>query len=473
MTFTTLPFIIFIAIFFTLWPLLRRYRSPRYWVILIASCIFYGWWDWRFLALLGCTALVDYWAALLMGSKPAYKKVWLGVSIGLNLSVLGFFKYFNFFFGQVSKVASSLGADWSYHLNVILPIGLSFYTFQSMSYAIDVYRGHLQPCRNPLQYFAFLSLFPQLVAGPIVRARDFIPQLETAGDYNAENRWLGLRHIALGFFKKMVIADNLAPIVDKLFAAGGIESGAIYWLGASALFGIQIYCDFSGYSSIAIGLAQWMGYRFPQNFNQPYISRGVTEFWTRWHMSLSTWFRDYVYIPLGGGRQGFARSLRNLWITMLTSGLWHGANWTFLIWGGLHASYSSIERISKEKLGFSPSVSWKLPGKVFAYMITMLAVTYAWLWFRAPNLEVGLMATRSILVGPLSGGIVALLAFFGVKTYAAITAYVTLELGQVLTSHSKRANSIFEWLAPLLVAAAFALSLLLRGDGHTFIYFQF
>ena len=348
MVFNSIAFLVFFVLFFPLYWWIARKGSlnGRNILLIVSSYIFYGWWDWRFLGLIFISSLSDYLLGILIYQSQSkfIRKRLLLISILINLGILGFFKYFNFFTHSLGNFIEIFGLQWSTTtLKIILPVGISFYTFQTMSYTIDIYRGHLKPTYNPWQFFAFVSFFPQLVAGPIERASRFLPQFAVRHQFNYGKAVIGLRLMLWGFFKKIVIADNLAPLVEDIFGHPTEYSGFGIILG-SVLFAFQIYCDFSGYSDIAIGLGKTLGFDLMTNFNKPYLSRSFGEFWKRWHISLSTWFRDYVYIPLGGNRVSPLRHDLNLIITFLLSGLWHGANFTFLIWGFLHGSMLILEK---------------------------------------------------------------------------------------------------------------------------------
>ncbi len=382
MQFNSLIFLFFVTMFFILWPQLRRGNMSRWLTLVIASFIFYGWWDWRFLFLIIASGLIDYGAGLGMTKYPSRKKLLLTLSILGNVGSLAVFKYLDFSINNLNWILSHFHLEMSIPAaKLILPVGISFYTFQSMSYTIDIYRGQLQPTRNIFHFFSYLALFPQLVAGPIVRARDLLPQLKSYRKNTPEQNWDGLKLIVNGFFKKVVIADTLAPEVNEAFASVALPDSMLYWWLITAMFSYQIYCDFSGYSDIARGLGKWLGYEFPLNFKNPYIASSFRDFWQRWHISLSTWFRDYVYFPLGGGKKGSLLSHRNLWITMLLSGLWHGANWTFVAWGGLHALYLSLERLTDW-----PARLKKIPlGKHITTLLIFIMTMVAWVFFRADN----------------------------------------------------------------------------------------
>ncbi len=471
MSFTFPVFLGFLALFGALWPWLRIHETRRWAGITAFSLVFYGWWDWRFTFLLAGTGLLDFWLARWMTVRPAWRRPLLWISVISNLGVLGFFKYTAFFARELTFTFGWPGdAAMRAAESIILPVGISFYTFQSLSYTIDVYRGQLQPVRSQLHFLAYLSLFPQLVAGPIIRAADLLPQLLHAGDYSAANRWRGLERIALGYVKKVVVADNIAPLVNLLFTptAAPALGGAECWLGA-VLFGIQIYCDFSGYSDIAIGLARWMGYSFPENFDRPYGALGLRDFWSRWHLSLSTWFRDYVYIPLGGSRTSPARAHGNLWATMLLSGLWHGANFTFIAWGAAHAALLSIERLTAWPERCRAARIPRLVGCGF----TFAAVTLAWVIFRAHSLNhAGLFLAR-MLLDPLAG-LERLPIHLVSGVQVALLAYCVVALGhRIVLRQRDQGRPIpkalrFAATIALLVAAVF-----LRGPGNDFIYFQF
>ena len=466
MLFNSRVFVIFAVAFFAFWPLARRSMNGRWLYIVVCSFIFYGWWDWRYVPLLVATGLVDFLAGLAMTWRPHRKLLILLVSLGANLGTLAVFKYSAFAATNLNVLANSLGAAWKIPVvTLILPVGISFYTFQSLSYTIDIYRGHLKATRNPLHFFAAISLFPHLVAGPIMRASSLLPQLEEDVKPTSAQLWGGLHLIAHGFFKKMVIADNLAPVVNEAFAGQFVAHSFLDWWAIVAMFAFQIYCDFSGYSDIARGLAKWMGYEFMLNFDHPYLATSLREFWTRWHISLSTWFRDYVYVPLGGSRKGELRGHINMWITMLLSGLWHGAAWTFVVWGAIHAFFLSLERITTwpEKLRAIPF------GRVLALVIVMAQVAIAWVFFRATNMDqateiVGRMLRPDHLSLTVSR---AGLFFLALAIGREIYCWHRPKIVARLRLPSFVAGDI-AWYAAVLTAAVY-----LRGTGSAFIYFQF
>lgn len=339
MLFNSFEFLIYLPIVFILyWFVFNKTLKLQNLLVVVVSYIFYGWWDWRFLLLIGFTTLCSYLSGILIASYEGRRKLQKAVSICnivLNLTILGIFKYFNFFADNFAILFRSFGYEINWvTLDILLPVGISFYTFQALSYSIDVYQKKIEPTKDIIAFFAFISFFPQLVAGPIERATNLLPQFlrERKFDYSAAVD--GCRQMLWGFFKKIVIADNCAVCVNSIFE-NYTELPASTLLLGGFWFTFQIYCDFSGYSDIAIGCAKLFGIKLMKNFNFPYFSRDIAEFWRRWHISLTTWFRDYIYIPLGGSRVGKWKAVRNTMIIFLVSGFWHGANWTFIVWGGI------------------------------------------------------------------------------------------------------------------------------------------
>lgn len=390
MLFNSLEFLIFLPIVFLAYWALKKHLNVQNFFLLVASFVFYGWWDWRFLILLCISSSFDFWSSIQIynSSRKSTKKKYLGLSLLVNLGLLMYFKYFNFFISSAEELLISLGFRVNVgSLNVILPVGISFYTFQALSYTIDVYRGKLEPTRNPVSFFAFVSFFPQLVAGPIERAIYMLPQFSRNRIFSYSNCTEGLKQIAWGLFKKIVVADNCAEYVQIIFNHHGDFSGSTLWLGAF-FFAFQIYGDFSGYSDIAIGTARLLGFDLMRNFAWPYFSRDVAEFWRRWHISLSTWFRDYVYIPLGGSKGSMAKTVRNTFIVFFISGFWHGANWTYVIWGLLNALYIMPLVIWKSKPDHNIVASGKiLPGikDLGKLIFTFLLISLAWVFFRSDS----------------------------------------------------------------------------------------
>ena len=410
MLFNSLEFLLFLPTVFAaywilnLWTDRPRGLQAQNLLLLIASYVFYGWWDWRFLSLIAFSTLVDFAVGLQIAKANARDisseandsarsqtaKRWLWVSLAVNLGLLGYFKYANFFIENWIEAWSSVGVHmdpWS--LKVILPVGISFYTFQTLSYSIDIYRRRLEPTKNLVEFAAFVSFFPQLVAGPIERASALLPQLQKRRVFETELGNSGARLILWGLMKKIALADTCAIYVNDIFGDHSHCSGLTLVIGA-VLFAIQIYGDFSGYSDIAIGTARLFGIRLMTNFQSPYFSRDIADFWRRWHVSLSTWFRDYVYIPLGGSRVGTWKAVRNTFIIFLVSGFWHGANWTFVAWGALHALlFMPLLLSGKNRRYVNPPENEALwPGvtEVFRILSTFLLVTFAWVFFRSESI---------------------------------------------------------------------------------------
>ncbi|MBL7966844.1 MAG: MBOAT family protein [Prolixibacteraceae bacterium] len=392
MLFNSITYFFFISIVFSLYWLLsdKHFRWQNI-LLFIASYCFYGWWDVRFLSLIFITSSVDFFLgkAIFKQSEKRKKRYLLLICLIMNLGMLGFFKYYNFFIDSFSNLLVQFGFQPNISsLQIILPVGISFYTFQSLSYSIDIYRGKITPTNDFVSFMTFVSFFPQLVAGPIERAADLLPQFLKPRAFNPTHLISGFRFILYGLFKKMVIADRLAYFVDHVYSNSGDYDG-ITLLAATFLFGIQIYCDFSGYSDIAIGSARLLGFDLMQNFRTPYLSRNFKEFWHRWHVSLSTWFRDYVYIPLGGNRVSQSRWIVNIMITFTLSGLWHGASLTFIIWGFLHGLFLVAEHLLSKKIKLPENFSW------IGLVITFLLVNLNWVFFRAETLSQSLQILAS------------------------------------------------------------------------------
>jgi len=395
MLFNSLPFFLFLPIVFIIyWFILKRNLKVQNFFIATASYLFYGWWDWRFLFLIFASTVVDYLCGLAIANKKNKKdkRLFLIISMVFNLGLLGFFKYCNFFIDSFEDLIAVFGVNWNTDtLNVLLPVGISFYTFQTMSYTIDVYRGKLDPTKDFVAFAAFVSFFPQLVAGPIERASNLLPQFYKKREVDYARLADGGRQILWGFFKKVVVADNCAILVNKTFGVSDFStlSGVTLWVSI-IFFAFQIYCDFSGYSDIAIGLAKWFGFDLKTNFRTPYFTRSIPEFWRRWHISLTTWFRDYVYIPLGGSRVSRNKSLRNIAIVFLVSGFWHGAKWTFIVWGILHFVYFLPSFLFKKHRNNTEDQLYpnRIPSirEIGGIIFTFLLVCIAWVFFRADDL---------------------------------------------------------------------------------------
>ena len=393
MLFNSIDFAVFLpCVFILYWFLNKRSLKLQNVLIVLSSYLFYGWWDYRFLGLIIFSTLVDFTVGLFLKktSHPSKRKLLLYTSILVNIGLLGFFKYYNFFIDNFVDAFSFFGNTIQPNsLNIILPVGISFYTFQTLSYSIDVYKGKLEPTKDIVAFAAFVSFFPQLVAGPIERATNLLPQFFKSRQFKHNNAIDGLRQILWGFFKKVVIADNCAQFANTIFNGYADYSASTLVLGA-IFFAFQIYGDFSGYSDIAIGTSRLFGFNLKQNFAFPYFSRDIAEFWRRWHISLSTWFRDYLYIPLGGSRGGIWNQIRNVFIIFLVSGFWHGANWTFIIWGALNALYflplllTNKNRVNTNVVAENsilPSIKESVK-----MLITFFLTTLAWIFFRAETL---------------------------------------------------------------------------------------
>ena len=472
MLFPSFAFLVFLPLVYLLyWYVFNRGLRLQNTFVLFASYVFYGWWDWRFLGLLFFSSFTDFLLALAIDRSPTQrrKKTWVVVSLVVNLGVLGLFKYFNFFRDGLADLMLGMGMQPDLPtLQLLLPVGISFYTFQSLSYTIDIYRGQIKATRDPLEFLAFVSFFPQLVAGPIERARDLLPQFQVPRHFDRQKATDGLRQMLWGFFKKLVIADGCAPVVDEIFS-GDLETtaGATLFFGAF-FFAFQIYGDFSGYSDIAIGCARLFGFELSRNFAYPYFSRSISEFWRRWHISLSTWFRDYVYMPLGGWRTKWGR-LRNILITFSVSGFWHGANWTFINWGLLHGVYYVPEVLADGKARRDRATLRDLP----AILVTFLLVVLAWIFFRATTMGKAVDHLRYMVINAFQHpGIALVWMWHPVSSFIALL--VIVEWFARDRNHPLErlpTNSYLRWA----IYIALALAMLVRMDMHTheFIYFQF
>jgi alginate O-acetyltransferase complex protein AlgI len=393
MLFNSLPYLLFFPmVFIVYWFFVGKKLVFQNLFLLVCSYYFYSCWDWRFLLLLIFSTFLDYFTGLKIyeNDNKVTKKVWLCTSVIINLGFLGFFKYFNFFSESFAELLLSFGLQVNQvSLNVILPVGISFYTFHGLSYVFDIYYGKTKPTKNYVDYSLFVSYFPLLVAGPIERASHLLPQLKKARIFNYPLAVDGLKQILWGFFKKIVIADNCAEYANMIFNNSDQYSGSVLVLGA-IFFTFQIYGDFSGYSDIALGSSKLLGIQLLKNFSFPYFSRDIAEFWRRWHISLSSWFKEYVYIPLGGSKEGMFKAIRNTFIIFIVSGFWHGANWTFIFWGFLNALFimpsiifrsnrNNLEIIAKGKL--FPEIK-----ELLSVIVTFMLTVFAWIFFRAENL---------------------------------------------------------------------------------------
>ncbi|MCX6217319.1 MBOAT family O-acyltransferase [Spirosoma sp.] len=475
MVFNSLTFLVFITFFLLVYFSLEG--RGRLWVCLLGSYLFYGWWDWRFLGLIGFTTLMDYTLGILMASSDneRFRKRLIYFSVTANLLFLGFFKYFNFFADSLRQLIQAFGFHPSdTTLTILLPIGISFYTFQSMSYTVDIYRREIEPERDLVRFAAFVSLFPQLVAGPIVRAKDFLPQFKSDKRWDWDRFMSGLTRVLWGFFKKVAIADSLAPFVEQCFSLPATLSSSHVLLGI-IFYSFQIYCDFSGYSDIAIGLARILGFTFIENFRTPYFSRSFTEFWTRWHISLSSWLRDYLYIPLGGNRGGKLKTYRNMMLTMLIGGLWHGANWTFLFWGFLHGSYQVIQRLI-QPFGRRLYQVLHLPVVVRQGLDILLVYSltcFAWIYFRSPTFAIADQVIHTVLSFENFNWASVINKFVAIKGILLIAILLTVEITNFRLHYAQLLIR-----RPVLRLVAYAcifwiIALMGTFGANSFIYFQF
>jgi D-alanyl-lipoteichoic acid acyltransferase DltB (MBOAT superfamily) len=472
MLFNSLTFLVFFAIVFALHAAVRGWGTKKA-VLLIGSYVFYAAWNPPYVAILLFSTTLDWWLARRIWlSNDEHRRRWLLiVSLVANLSLLGFFKYGGFLLENFRELLAAAGVVYAPPAwNIVLPVGISFYTFASLSYTIDVYRREIEGDCGFLDYALFVSFFPHLVAGPIVRARVLLPQIREPRHATREQIGWGLVLVVLGLFCKVVLADNLfAPVVDAVFGRPGVYGALETWAAVVGFSG-QIYYDFSGYSLCAIGLALCFGFAFPDNFRHPYAARGFSDFWRRWHITLSSWLRDYLYIPLGGNRGGEWRTYRNLMLTMLLGGLWHGAAWMFVLWGGLHGLYLAAERALRGRLG---PVSDEVPPQpqVLLTLLTFVVVTLTWIPFRAPDAA----AARAIFAG-----------LFATSANAAIPAgplyACIIAMGLTVAWHWRLRDSSLEEAfgrfgelaqAAALAACLIAMFLYSGGDEHAFIYFQF
>jgi alginate O-acetyltransferase complex protein AlgI len=408
MLFNSLEFLVFLPIvFFLYWFVFNKNLRYQNVLILLASYVFYGWWSWKFLGLLAFSTLLDYLYGFGVASQSQRRsKIFLWLSIANNLGFLGVFKYYNFFVGEFQHAFEMLGLHiHPRFIQVALPVGISFYTFHGMSYVFDIYRGLRKPVTNFVEYAVFVCFFPLLVAGPIERANHLLPQIQTIRKFNYAQAVEGCRLMLWGLFKKVVIADALAGYVDEV--VGNYVTHNAYTLVMGAIcFSFQVYCDFSGYSDIALGVAKLFGFELLSNFKFPYFSRDIAEFWRRWHISLSSWFRDYLYIPLGGSKTGKWRSVRNVFIIFLVSGFWHGASWNFVVWGGIHAcGFLPLLLFDRNRRHVSSIVAGnkRFPdGRELWQMIsTFLFVTFAWIFFRIHDIRTAWDYVKRIFWGSL------------------------------------------------------------------------
>jgi alginate O-acetyltransferase complex protein AlgI len=462
MLFNSYHFLFFFVTVLLLNHALRRSEETRRWMLLLASTYFYGQWNWYYLILIYITVITDFTVGRHIYAR-LHPRAALAVSLTINLGILGFFKYGNFLASNVAAGLSWFGMPIQWQgWEFLLPVGISFYTFQSLSYTVDLYRKQLQPRRKLRDYALFVTFFPQLVAGPIVRASEFFQELDSRRRVTTRGMQAGLSLIVVGLVKKVVFADNLAPLVESAFSNPGAASGWQLLIAVYA-FAFQIYFDFSGYTDIAIGAARALGFRFPKNFDHPYTALSIREFWRRWHMTLSRWLRDYLYISLGGNRHGPYRTAANLMVTMLLGGLWHGASWNFVLWGGLHGLYLALERLLGRCCAF------RLPAAAH-WFLTFQLTCFAWIFFRAPDLKTS-TAVIAKIARLASEPVLA-----GVETWQAVLL-VGLLLAHWAGARWHLRDRMCVARAPAwgLVTAGLLLSLLIWAPSQSapFIYFQF
>jgi len=482
MLFNSLDFALFLPIVFVLyWFVTQRNLKIQNLLVVAASYLFYGWWDWRFLSLILFSTIVDYMVGrgLAVTDTVSKRRLLLWTSILVNLGFLGFFKYYNFFLDNFVAAFSFFGNPISANsLHIILPVGISFYTFQTLSYTIDVYRKKLQPTKDFIAFSAFVSFFPQLVAGPIERATNLLPQFYKKREFSYANSVDGLRQILWGLFKKMVIADNCAEFANHIFNYSNDYSGSTLLLGAF-FFAFQIYGDFSGYSDIAIGTSKLFGFQLMRNFAFPYFSRDIAEFWRRWHISLSSWFRDYLYFPIGGSRGSIWKVVRNTFIIFVVSGFWHGANWTFIAWGTLNAIYFVPLLLAKKNRNYLEIVAkdkiFPTFKELFQISFTFGLTVLAWIFFRADNISHAFAYLSKIFSKSLFTFPKVLELENSITTLVLVVIFIVLEwMGR--ENHYALEKMGLRWRAPFRYAFYYALIIAIfwfGGKEQQFIYFQF
>jgi alginate O-acetyltransferase complex protein AlgI len=471
MVFNSLTFIVFFAF------VLVMHNLPLGWTtkkvnLLLASYLFYAAWNPPFVILLWISTVVDWYAAqkLVHAEKPTVRRAWMLLSVVANLGMLGYFKYGNFLLENFSTFMATLGVTYvPAKQSIVLPVGISFYTFATMSYTLDVYLRRAKPATNFLDYALFVTFFPHLVAGPIMRPTELVPQFAQPRRASGDQLRFGLALMTLGLFQKIVLADSfLAKAAEMVYDGHGAPGALDAWMGTLAFSG-QIFCDFAGYSTTAIGAALCLGFAMPDNFRFPYAAIGFSDFWRRWHITLSAWLRDYLYIPLGGNRHGEARTYLALMATMLLGGLWHGASWTFVVWGGLHGMYLAGERMLRSRFG------GYRPGPLALFVLGLLTyalINVTWVFFRAKTFEQAWTVLRGMFGG--NGGAEPILPY-------AHLLPVALIVGTLVFAHWQMRNRTLESVVartrPATIAAAWALMafsiMIAQGDGNAFIYFQF
>ena len=469
MLFNSFEFAIFLPIVFLLyWFVFNKTIKLQNLFLLIVGYVFYGWWDWRFLFLIAFSTIFDYTIGILLEkSTHSQKRKWLfAASCIVNIGLLGFFKYFNFFIDNFISAFNTIG----YHipaisLKIILPVGISFYTFQSLSYTTDIFRRKMKPTTDFISFAAFISFFPQLVAGPIERAFHLLPQFHHKRVFNLDEAIKGMRQILWGLFKKIVIADTLSTYVDAIFSSYDVLPGSTLMLGA-IYFSVQIYCDFSGYSSIAIGTARLFGFTLLQNFSYPYFSTSVSQFWRKWHISLTSWFRDYVYIPMGGSRGSLTKTIFNTLFVFALSGFWHGANWTFIIWGLLNGMYLIPNLILKNKKVMSENNVFGIASMLFTFGL----ITFSWIFFRSNNVAqafqyINGLFSKSLFTYPVQHGMA-----ITIPLIAILFGVEWIRKKEIESFQPQNIHFVLRWLIYLLMIIT---CLAFFKQNQSFIYFQF
>jgi len=480
MLFNSLDYAIFFTVIFgSYWYLQRRGIRAQNILLLLSSYFFYGCWDWRFLFLLMFSTGLDYFTGIRIheAKSIAWKKAWLIISVGINLGFLGFFKYFNFFIASAKRLLGTIGSETEFSsLDIILPVGISFYTFHGLSYVFDIYRGKIEPTKNVVNYCLFVSFFPLLVAGPIERATHLLPHIKAKRTFDYSKAVDGMRQILWGLFKKIVVADTCAEAVNLIFKASPQLEGSTLAIGA-VFFAIQIYGDFSGYSDIALGSARLLGFELLQNFSFPYFSRDIAEFWRKWHISLTSWFRDYLYVPLGGSKVGTLRRINNTIIVFLVSGFWHGANWTFIAWGLYNAvCFIPLLITNKNRLNMGVVAEGKsLPTlkELIQMIATFMVVCLGWIFFRAGSMGQAIQYISSIFT----------LKIFTLpdNTYFSNVIYMLIAIMLIIEWNGRHGRYALENLqlrikTPLRLVLYIAIAcsiILFSGVEEEFIYFQF
>ncbi|OMQ11596.1 MBOAT family protein [[Flexibacter] sp. ATCC 35103] len=488
MLFNSLNFAFFLPLIFILyWFVANRNLKLQNLLLLVSSYFFYAFWDWRFLFLLVFSTLLDYYSGIKISdtSKTSSKRFWFWLSISVNLCFLGVFKYYNFFVESFVDLFAGFGFTINATtLNIVLPVGISFYTFHGLSYVIDIYKKRITAEKSFVDYAVFVSFFPLLVAGPIERATHLLPQIKNKRIFSYEKASNGLRQILWGLFKKIVIADTCSIFVDDIFQNYSDYSGGTLILGA-VLFSFQIYCDFSGYSDIAIGVAKLLGIDLITNFKTPYFSRNIADFWRRWHISLSSWFRDYVYIPLGGSQVSLIKSIRNIFIIFILSGFWHGANWTFIFWGALNALYfipSFLMKSNRKYLSNNHSLKNDVLSKVNEFkdiFITFGLTTFAWIFFRSSSLADAIKYIKGIfkyegfftIQSAKTYELSIRRLFFYIGMFLIIEWYYKNEEVIFTKFHTTKTSTVLKYL--LYMFAIISIMFSIKNQAASFIYFQF